>query len=115
MTRGARTPEELDTLLEDAVLLGDRRALGELFAGDAVLGLGDGRERRGRADVVRALADLGDGERTYVADTAQVVQAGDTALLIARAGSHVVQRGSDGAWRAAITLLDLHDDRSDHP
>ena len=28
---GARTPEELETLLEDAFLLHDRRALAQLF------------------------------------------------------------------------------------
>jgi hypothetical protein len=35
-----------------------------------------------------------------------VLQSRDTALVVADAGLHVVRRGSDGAWRAAISLLD---------
>jgi len=37
MRPGARTPEELDALLEDAFVVRDRRALAALFEGDALL------------------------------------------------------------------------------
>ena len=34
-------------------------------------------------------------------------QVRDTALVVAAAGIHVLRRGGDGAWRAAISLLEL--------
>ena len=47
------------------------------------------------------------GERTYLARPTRVLRAHDTALVVAAAGIHVVRRGRDGTWRAAISLLDL--------
>ena len=48
--------------------------------------------------------------RTYVATRCGSLQAHDTALVVADARINVVRRGSDGAWRYAIALLD-----SSHP
>jgi hypothetical protein len=87
MRRGARTPEELETLLEDAVVLHDREAVSALFEEDAVIE-----------------GDLWDG-RAYVADPRHVVQRGNTALVVGGRSINVVRRGSDGAWRYAISLL----------
>ena len=36
-----------------------------------------------------------------------MLQAGDVALVLGAAGLHVLRRGTDGTWRAAISLLDL--------
>ena len=47
MSVGARTPEELETLLEDALLLRDGPALAELFESGAVLAVNDEPERGG--------------------------------------------------------------------
>ena len=44
MKRGARTPEELETLLEDAFVVRDGEALIELFEDGAVL-VGSGAEK----------------------------------------------------------------------
>jgi len=108
MTAGARTPEELDTLLEDAFVLRDRAASGALFDDAAVLmDAPRGLEARGGEAIGRALADLWARNCLYVAGGRRVLQTGDTALIVAEAGIHVVQRGSDRAWRAAISLLDL--------
>jgi hypothetical protein len=105
MTAGARSPEELEMLIEDAFLQRDRSVLDGLFDDGAFLTDGDGTSARGREAVGCALADLWDRDRTYVARPRHVLQARDMALLIADAGIHVLRRGEDGTWRAAISLL----------
>ena len=107
MTAGARHPEELDTLIEDALLQRDRAALDDLFENDAVLMGACGVPAHGRDAIGRALSEACGRTRIYVAQTVQVLQARDTALVVADAGIHVLRRGADGAWRAAISLLDV--------
>jgi hypothetical protein len=108
MVAGARSPEELETLLEDAFVLRDRGGLGALYDDGAVLAAGaDAPEARGGAAIRRAVAALWAQDRTYVAGARRVLRARDTALVVADAGVHVLRRGPDGAWRAAISLLDL--------
>lgn len=79
----ARTPEELEALLEDAALLGDDEAIGALFEPDGVVA--------GAA-----------GLTGYTADPRTVVQAGDVALVLSPHGVSVVRRGTGGAWRFVI-------------
>jgi hypothetical protein len=106
MTAGARTPEELDTLLEDAFVLRDQAGFGALFDEGAVL-MGDrGSEARGGEAIGRAVAELWARGSTYLARPRRVLQSRDTALVVADAGIHVLRRGGDGAWRAAISLLE---------
>ncbi|MEA2331638.1 MAG: hypothetical protein QOH58_1776 [Thermoleophilaceae bacterium] len=107
MTTGARTPEELDTLLEDAFVARDRTLFGALFDDGAVLMEVGGSEARGGEAIGRALAELLARDCTYVARPRRVLQARDTALVVADAGIHVLRRGKDRAWRSAISLLDL--------
>jgi hypothetical protein len=106
MKRGARTPEELETLLEDAFVIRDPQALIELFENGAVLVAGDVPEARGEAIAGFASA-LWDGAHTYVADPRRILQARDTALVVADRGINVARRGRDGVWRYAIALLFL--------
>ena len=55
MRPGARTPEELETLLEDAFVVRDRDALAQLFEDGAVLVAGGGRpEARGGSQIARS-------------------------------------------------------------
>jgi ketosteroid isomerase-like protein len=108
MRPGARTPEELETLFEDSFVTRDRDALAQLFEDGAVLVVVDGpQEARGGAEIVRFATAMWECDRTYVADPRRVLQARDTALVIADRGINVVRRGSDGAWRFAIALLSL--------
>jgi Domain of unknown function (DUF4440) len=108
MRPSARTPEELETLFEDAFMLRDREALAGLFDDGALLVADDRqREARGGDEIARAAAALWDGNRTYVAEPRQVLQARDTALVLAAQGISVVRRGTDGAWRYAISVLSL--------
>jgi ketosteroid isomerase-like protein len=106
MRRGARTPEELETLFEDALVIRDREALAQLFEDGAVLVAAHGlHEARGRQEIARLAVTMWDRDHTYVADPRRVLQARDTALVVAEQGINVVRRGSDGAWRYTIALL----------
>jgi hypothetical protein len=105
---GARTPEELETLLEDAFVLHDPQALADLFQPGAMLVAGGGLpEARGRRQIARVAAQLWDSDRSYLADPRRVLQVRDTALVLAGRAINVVQRADDGSWRYAISLLDL--------
>lgn len=108
MEAGARTPEELETLLEDAFVLHDHQALAQLFHPGAILVAGGGLpEARGRRQIARVAAQLRDSQRLYLADPRRVLQVHDTALVLAGRAINVIRRGDDGSWRYAISLLDL--------
>ena len=105
MGGGARTPEDLETLLEDAFVLRNGEALAELFEDGAVL-VDDGTpEARGGLKIAQLVTEMWARNRTYLADPCRIVQAGSTALILTQHGANVVRRGSDGAWRYAIALL----------
>jgi ketosteroid isomerase-like protein len=106
MVEGARIPEELDGLYEDAFVTRDRRDLCALYDEGAVV-VANGEEARGGAAIAAAVARLWSNDRTYVANTRCVLRSRELALVVAEAGLHVLRRGNDGAWRAAISLLDL--------
>jgi hypothetical protein len=106
MTQGARTPEELDALLEDAFVLRDPGALASLFEARALLVAGGVTgQLRGSEQIALSASTLWSRDLTYVADPRRVVQAHDIALVLATHGTSVVRRGADGAWRYAISLL----------
>jgi hypothetical protein len=106
MEAGASTPEELETMFEDAFVIRDREALRLLFEDGAVLAAGGGLgEARGADQIARVAAAIWERERTYVADPRRVLQARDTALILGDRGINVVRRGADGAWRYAISFL----------
>ena len=107
MRPGARTPEELETLLEDAFGVRDGAAVAELVEDGAVLVGGDGPPARGGEAIARLAAALWQSDRTYVAEPRRVLQARDVALVLADRGVSVARRGSDGAWRYAVALLSL--------
>jgi len=108
MEAGARTPEELETLLEDAFVLHDHHALAQLFQPGAMLVVGGGLpEARGRRQIARVAAQLWDSEHSYLADPRRVLQVRDTALVLAGRAINVARHGDDGFWRYAVSLLDL--------
>jgi hypothetical protein len=111
MERGARTPEELETLLEDAFVIRDAHALGELFERGGVLAGGDALEARGE-DIAGLASALWYGDHTYVADPRRILQARDTALIVGERGINVARRGRDGVWQYAIALLSLDQPQS---
>lgn len=105
MTSGASTPEELEALFEDAFVVRDQIAAAGLFEDGSVLACtAVARPARGRAAIAELVERLWKADQTYIAGQRQVLQAGDTALVI---GSHVInvaRRGPAG-WRYAIALL----------
>jgi ubiquinone/menaquinone biosynthesis C-methylase UbiE len=105
MGDGARTPEELESLLEDALVLRDGEALAGLFEAGAVLVAGGQRPARGGAAIARLALATWAGDRTYVADPRRVLQARDLALIVAEGAINVARRGGDGAWRYAMSFL----------
>lgn len=108
MGPGAQTPEELETLLEDAFVIRDRVALAQLFESGAVLGAtGGAAEARGGEQIARLAASMWGRDFAYFADPGRVVQARDTVLVVGRRAINVVRRGADGRWRYAISLLDV--------
>lgn len=110
MSAGARTPEELETLFEDAFVTRDAGALAAMFCDGAVLALRAEAETgtaRGHAEIGRLAVELMAADRTYVAAPLRVVQARDVALVLADRAINVVRRESDGAWVYAIALLSL--------
>ena len=109
MSAGARTPEELETLFEDSLVLRDRQALAGLFEDGAVLVVGDEPSARGGEDIARLALATWEGGHTYVADPHCVIQARDIALIISERGLSVVRRGNDGAWRYAIVRQSIDD------
>jgi hypothetical protein len=109
MRSGAQTPEELETLFEDAFVVRDRRALAALFEDGAVLGAG-GREARGGEEIAGLAGELWESELTYLADPRHVLQARDNALVVAAGGINVLHRGGDGAWRYSISFLTFETD-----
>ena len=107
MDSGARTPEELEMLFEDAFVVRDRAGFCTLFDDGAVLAPGGASEARGGEAIGRAAAELWTAGRTYVGGASRVLEARETALVVSPAGIHVARRVPDGTWRVAISLLDL--------
>ncbi len=105
MNASARSPEELDTLLEDAFVLRDTAALVALFDPRAVL-VADGRPvAHGRGEIAAAVTALWADDGSYLAGSRQVVLAGDTALVIGQDAVHVLHRSRERTWRYAIAVL----------
>ncbi|WP_248965436.1 hypothetical protein [Sphaerisporangium perillae] len=106
MTVGGQTPEELETLLEDALLLRDAEAVAGLFDGGSVLVTGQPAQQiRGPDEIPRVAALLWQHQRGYVAHPRRIFQARDTALLLGDGVINVARRGHDGSWRYAISIL----------
>ncbi len=94
----ASSPEELETLLEDAVLLGDEAAVLSLFDAGAVLITGP--HVIGPEKAMAELATLG-----YVAATRIVIERRDLAVIVGDHAVNVSLRAPDGAWRLVAAIV----------
>ena len=99
----ARTPEELETLFEDALMIADHAALTEMFDAGAVLAAGDASPLHGTADIVRCALATWHGDHPYVANPQRVLQARDLALIVTEDGVNLACR-RDGDWRYVIVF-----------
>src|SRR5215217_3350016 len=104
VTSGARTPEELETLFEDALLVRDHQVLTALFQSGATLVMGGQEPVRGGEAIAHAALATRNGIGAYVADPRRVLLARNSALVVTDRGVNVMHRGDDGAWRYAIVL-----------
>jgi mannose-6-phosphate isomerase-like protein (cupin superfamily) len=102
--RGAQTPEELETLFEDALLLRDHQVLTTLFEAGATLVMGSEQPIRDGEAIARAVLAARNGIGAYIADPRRVLLARTSALVVSDQGVNVMHRGDDGAWRYAIVL-----------
>lgn len=103
---GAGTPEELETLFEDAFMLRDQETLTQVFEPGALLVPGGGlREARGREEIAGVARQMWVGQRVHVADLRRVFQVRDTALILGACGVSVARRSNGGAWRYTISVL----------
>jgi hypothetical protein len=107
--RGAQTPEELEMLLEDALVVGDANTLTALFEEGATLVTIIGPPARGGASSAQMAMVAWGRDRPYLADPQQVVIARDVALVVGKCGITVARRGGDGAWQYAIVLQTVED------
>jgi hypothetical protein len=101
---GARTPEELEALLEDGLLMREREAVVALFDESAVLIPDHAPPARGHAAIGRSALAAWSNDRPYLADPHRIVQARDIALIVTAHGINVARRGRDGTWRYAIVV-----------
>src|SRR5215218_11470935 len=104
VTSGARTPEELETLFEDALLVRDHKVLTALFESGATLVMSSDEPVRGGEAIARAALASCNGIGAYVADPRRVLLARNSALVVTDRGVNMMHRGDDGAWRYAIVL-----------
>lgn len=105
MKAGALTPEELDTLLEDAFVVRDGSAVAELFEADALIA-GNGAASARGAGIGPFVARLWAHDVSYLSQPQRVLLAGSTALIVAERATCVLHRAADARWRYAIALLD---------
>jgi len=97
----AASPEELETLLEDALLLQDDAAVAALFVDSCVLVAEHGcvRERTEAAEFLL--------RHEFIAGARSVTVVRDVAVVV---GDHTVNvscRGVDRRWRLVATVLSL--------
>ena len=116
MGTGGRTAEELERLLEDAVVLRDAAAVAELFEATGVLVVGrGGPAARGTAAVAGAAPQLWAGGRSYLAEPGLVLLVHGLALVAGAESVNVARRGVDGVWRYAISVSGRGVDRPAAP
>lgn len=108
MISGGETPEELETLMEDAYVLGDGKALARLFVAEGLLIAGSSQPAvRGRPAIARVAERIADTTvSSYVAQPRRILQSRDIALLLGDGVINVARRGSDRTWRFVISVRD---------
>jgi hypothetical protein len=107
MRSEAATPEELESLFEDALILGDARAVARLFDTSAVLAAEPGAlQARGARQIASLAAAMRERGWSYLADPRHVVQTRDVTLVVAERATNVMRRLPSGGWRYLISLIE---------
>lgn len=95
----AVSPEELEVLLEDALLLHDATAVADLFEDRGVVITGPGSVTR-RAQAADALA-----ERDFIASPRSVTVLDDIAVVVGDQTVNISCRGTDRRWRLVVAVM----------
>lgn len=107
----ARTPEELELLFEDTLIIRDQEALRGLFEDGAVLSVFNGPPVHGGPEIVGLALNTWSGSRSFVAGPGMTLQGRDIALIVAGPNIHVMRRSNAG-WRYVVVLLAETDERT---
>lgn len=94
----ADCPEELELLLEDALLLHDQAAVADLYV-DGLLVSGDGRQVCGD-DAFQLLARV-----AFVASMRSVTLVHGLAIVLGDYTVNISRREPDGGWRYVVTVV----------
>lgn len=108
---GGRTPDELESLLEDAVVLRDAPAVAALFERGGTLVAGPGAVATGRGEIECAAPAL--WACGYVADPRRVLRADGLAFVVGPRSVTVARSGDDGIWRYACAVFRSPGETSD--
>lgn len=120
----AGSPEELESLFEDAFMVRDAEAVVELFDEQAVVTPDVGEEQAtGREEIAALVSATWEQDRAYLSEIRRIVVAGDIALVVldwslsdrdaagaqdpSARGVDVLRRRDDGTWRYLIALFDV--------
>jgi hypothetical protein len=95
---GAQSPEELEFLLEDALVLHDSAAVAALFEDGGVLVERSGGVS-GSANVVHQLARQG-----FLASPSSVTLVGQIAIVVGPQTVNISSRGPRGDWRLVASI-----------
>jgi hypothetical protein len=106
---GGSTPEELEQLFEDTLVMRDGVALASLFEAGSTLAAGNERPVHGDQESARRALAFWNDERPYLADPRTVLVTRDLGLIVGEHGVNVVRRDRDGAWRYAIVWQSAND------
>ena len=109
VSAGARTPEELEVMFEDALLIGEKEVVAELFDDVAALVIGAELPVRDGEAIARLALTTWQGSHAYLAGPLYVAQVGEIALILAEEGINVARRSREGAWRYVIVLRSVYD------
>lgn len=101
MIIGAQSPEELEFLLEDSLLLGDLQLLTRLFSDEAVLVIGE-EIAKGLWDIANLALVTWKGDNPYIADLRRVIQVQDLALIFSKQGVNIMRLSYDGSWKYIV-------------
>ena len=107
MEYGAATPEDLETLLEDTLVLENAEALTHLFEERALMAAAMGaQEVRGADEISRLAGGIWTRDDTYIAGLGRVMQARELALVTTPRGVNLLRQGADGFWRYVILVVE---------
>ncbi len=99
---GAITPEDLEALHEDALVMGDMDALTGMYEPRVALVFASGERSIGAVESARRALTMWQGDFVYIADPLAVIQTRDLALIVSRDRISVVRRNRAGGWKYAI-------------